>query len=155
MSAAEPWATYAHSEQEYAAKQNEKHLKEMQLSPYHDLLTFYLLKKSCDKHLNLSEQQFNSIPNKYTGEQTCSLPPNFAALPQQKRQMNEEQLKADKSLLFSLLGGYNPPPLNQLSINPLTDDDLEHTLKFEHVLAALQPPQSTQGTAMPPQHKQQ
>eukprot|EP01083_Nonionella_stella_P098050 275638_1 len=111
------WRDYAHSQQEYENKIREKEINELKLSPHEDLLSFFLLKKSCDKTINMSDEQFNTIPDKYIkdirNDIGCSLPPNFEDNAR-KGPPSAEALSNDISLLASLLGGYNPPRTCQI-----------------------------------------
>ena len=117
------WMYYANSPQEYENKMKERELKEMQLNSHQDLLHFYLLKKPADKTINTSDEQFNQMPDRYIKDirEICSLPANFDDNAR-KGPPTAQQFKTDKSLLATLLGGYNPPPIHDLSINPLDQD---------------------------------
>lgn len=125
------WMYYANSQQEYENKMKERELKEMQLNSHQDLLHFYLLKKPADKTINMNDEQFNQMPDKYIKDirEICSLPHNFYH-DARKGPPTEQQFKTDKSLLATLLGGYNPPQIHDLSINNL-DEAAVKSLTFK------------------------
>ena len=122
------WMGYANSQQEYENKMKERELKEMQLNSHQDLLSFYLLKKPANKTINMNDEQFNTMPDRYIQDIRddigCSLPTNFDN-DARKGPPTAEQFANDKSLLATLLGGYNPPPIHLLSINPLDQEAIE------------------------------
>ena len=115
-------------QQQWVNKMRERELKEMQLNSHQDLLSFYLLKKEADKVSNMNDEQFNEIPDRYISDIRdkigCSLPKNFYN-DARKGPPTAEQFANDKSLLATLLGGYNPPPIHLLSINPLDEEAIE------------------------------
>ena len=124
------WREYANSEQEYEDKKRQKEMNEMRLSAHEDLLSFYLLKKSASKTLNMSDEQFHKMPDKYfkdiRNNIRCSLPPNFEDNAK-KGPPSQEALSSDVSLLASLLGNYNPPRI--CNIQPLSEQSKD-TLSF-------------------------
>ena len=130
------WFAYANSEQEYNEKLREKELNEMKLNSHQDLLKFYLLRKSCNKTIGATDESFNQMPDRYIGairDIGCSLPSNFEHNAR-KGPPTQQQFENDKSLLATLLGGYNPPPVSMLTINPLDKETIDNFLTFPPTL---------------------
>mmetsp|Transcript_22459 Transcript_22459/g.36022 ORF Transcript_22459/g.36022 Transcript_22459/m.36022 type:complete len:149 (+) Transcript_22459:62-508(+) len=144
MSMSQPqWMSFANSEAEYKQKERQKLILGMKLKPHQDLLSFYLLSKACDRTLNSDDEQFNLMPEKYVADlknNGYSLPPNFYH--HSKKGTTSQMLENDKSLLATLLGGYHPPPVHMLNINPLDEDSI-NTLKITSELQPVQKPQQT------------
>ena len=131
------WVHYANSSQEYEQKERERELNKMKLNSHQDLLSFYLLKKPCQKTVNTPDVHFDNMPDQYLKGITCSLPNNFYDTVQ-KKPLTKEEFETDKSLLATLLGNTNPPPLHLLSINPL-DEEARNTLTLDPILLPIQP----------------